>query len=149
MAGDIDDIMDYIRKEWKRQMRLMRKLQSKINKLVNLGFIPFDYEEPLADIVDEGDKYVIELDLPGVDKKDINIIAKDRFLKVSAKRKLESKEKGENYIRMERLFTGYQRIFELPEDADVNNIKAKYENGVLRIEIKKKPGLEGKRIDVE
>jgi HSP20 family protein len=144
----IEDIFDLFEREMKRQIKLMKKLMEGAYRSINREF-GFEYEEPLMDLIDEGDKYVIELDLPGVDKKDIDVSVIDHSLRIIAKRKFESKEKGEGYIRAERIFSGYQRIISLPEDADTENIKAKYENGVLRIEIKKRPGSSGKKINIE
>ena len=144
----IEDIFDLFEKEWRRQMKLIKKLMEGAYKNIN-EYTGFEYEEPLMDLIDEGDKYVIELDLPGVDKKDIDISVIDHSLRIIAKRKIESKEKAEGYIKAERIFSGYQRIITLPEDADTDNIKAKYENGVLRIEIGKKPGSQGKKVNIE
>ncbi|BFI73333.1 hypothetical protein YN1_3200 [Nanoarchaeota archaeon] len=145
---DGDDWFDLFEREWKRQMKLMKRLMKNAYKNLYKS-IGFEYEEPLMDLIDQGDKYVIELDLPGVDKKDIDISVIDHSIKIVAKRKIENKEKGEGYIRAERIFSGYQRIINLPEDADVDSIKAKYENGVLRIEVNKKPGSQGKKVNIE
>jgi len=144
--NDFDDIYKEIRREFTRQMKLWKKITNRINK--KFGF-DFEYEEPLVDLVDKGDKYLIEIDMPGVDKKDIDITLVDNHLKIVALKKIEKEERGENYIISERAFSGYKKIIQLPEDADENSIKAKYENGVLRIEIRKKPGYEGKKINLE
>jgi HSP20 family protein len=143
---DFNDIYEEIRREFARQMKLWRKTLNRARK--RLGF-NFEYEVPAADVVDKGDKYLVEIDLPGVDKNDINVTLVDHHLKIMASRKVEKEEKDENYILSERVFSGYKRIIPLPEDADENSIKAKYENGVLRIEIGKKPGYEGKKINLE
>jgi len=143
---DFNDIYEEIRREIARQMKLWRKFLSRARKRFGLNF---EYEVPAVDLVDKGDKYIVEIDLPGVDKKDINVTLVDHHLKIVASRKIEKEEKDENYILSERMFSGYKRIIPLPEDADENSIKAKYENGVLRIEIGKKPGYEGKKINLE
>jgi len=145
-TDDFNDIYDEIRREFARQMRLWRKILNRARKGLRFNF---EYEVPAVDVVDEGDKYLVEIDLPGVDKKDINVTLVDHHLKIVASRKIEKEEKDENYIMSERVFSGYRRIIPLPEDADENSIKAKYENGVLRIEIGKKPGHEGKKINLE
>jgi len=143
---DFNDIYEEIRREIARQMKLWRKFFSRARKRFGLNF---EYEVPAVDLVDKGDKYIVEIDLPGVDKKDINVTLVDHHLKIVASRKIEKEERDENYILSERAFSGYRRIITLPEDADENSIKAKYENGVLRIEIGKKPGYEGKKINLE
>jgi len=143
---DFNDIYEEIRREIARQMKLWRKFFSRARKRFGLNF---EYEVPAVDLVDKGDKYIVEIDLPGVDKKDINVTLVDHHLKIVASRKIEKEERDENYILSERMFSGYKRIIPLPEDANENSIKAKYENGVLRIEIGKKPGYEGKKINLE
>ncbi|BBL45906.1 heat shock protein [Nanobdella aerobiophila] len=140
-----DDIFD---REWKRQLRLMRRFMKGMGSIIN-NKINVDYEEPLMDLIDKGDRYLIEMDLPGVDKKDIDISIVNNKLKVHAKRKNEKKEEKEGYIRSERIFSAYQRLITLPEDADENSIKARYEDGVLKIEINKKPGTPGKKVNIE
>jgi len=70
-------------------------------------------------------------------------------LTISGERKLEKKEEGENYTRIESFFGRFERAFKLPADADLDNIEAKYEDGVLKIFIPKKQKPEGKRIEVK
>ncbi len=142
----IDDFFDEFDRQFRKQLRLMKKLMKEMNRrFSDLEIV----EQPLMDIRDEGDKYVIEVDLPGVDKKDIELTVLDHTLKLRAKRKSEYKEKSENYVRVEKGFSVYERYIELPPDSDLNNIKAKYEDGVLRIEINKIKSEAGKRISVE
>ncbi len=93
--------------------------------------------------------YYLEIDLPGVKKENIEISVNDGVLTISGERKLEKKEEGENYTRIESFFGRFERAFKLPADADLDNIEAKYEDGVLKIFIPKKQKPEGKRIEVK
>lgn len=143
------DPFEDLHKEFRKSMRKMERLFRRILEVPMSEFSSNIYITPLLDIKDEGDKYVIEVDLPGVDKKDIDLEVRDRYLIISAKRKSEVNEKKEGYIRSERSFIGYRRELRLPPDADENNIKAKYDNGVLRIEIGKIKGSNTNKINIE
>ncbi|MEO1923104.1 Hsp20/alpha crystallin family protein [Caminibacter sp.] len=93
--------------------------------------------------------YYLEIDLPGVKKEDIEIAVNDGVLTISGERKLKKEENGPNYTRIESFFGRFERAFKLPNDADLDNIEAKYEDGVLKIFIPKKQKPAGKRIEVK
>ncbi len=93
--------------------------------------------------------YHLEVDLPGVKKEDIEISVNEGILAISGERKLEKKEEKDNYTRIESFFGRFERAFKLPPDADLENIDAKYENGVLKIFIPRKAKPEGKKIEVK
>ncbi len=81
--------------------------------------------------------YYIEVDLPGVKKEDIKVDIKDNTLTISGERKLKEEVKEEDYYKIETSIGKFTRTFTLPEDADIENIDAKNENGVLDIVIPK------------
>ena len=94
-----------------------------------------------TDVTDEGDHYLMESDLPGFDKKDIQLELNGDTLTVKAERrsKTEQKEK-DKIVRMERTYGSYTRSYDLT-GIDVEQIKAKYENGVLQLMLPKKEQL--------
>ncbi len=106
---------------------------------------------PAVDIVEEKDKYVVKADLPGLKQDDIKIELTDNVLSISGERKNERSEedKSKKYYYYERIYGSFERKFILPNDADVEKIKAKYENGVLMIDIQKKESKKPKEIKVE
>ena len=81
--------------------------------------------------------YYIEVDLPGVKKEDIKVDIKDNTLTISGERKFKDEVKEDDYYKIETSIGKFSRTFTLPEDADVENIDAKSENGVLDIVIPK------------
>ena len=93
--------------------------------------------------------YHLEVDLPGVNKKDIEISVNEGVLTISGERKLERKEEKENYTRIESFFGRFERSFKLPSDADSENIEAKFENGVLKLSIPRRKKPEGKKIEIK
>ena len=93
---------------------------------------------PRVDVVDDEKSIKLIADLPGVKKEDVKILLEDGFLTVSGEKKNEFEGKEEiNIIRNERLFGKFERKFELSEDINPDEIKAKFENGVLNISIDK------------
>jgi len=141
--GLFEDIFRIIEENIRRSLEESRRIFEGLYSTAQEEFL-----EALADIIDEGDKYVIEIDLPGVDKKDIIINVFDNTLEIKAEKKTGIEERRAGVIRKERRYLGFYKSIKLPEDADINKIKAKYENGVLRIEIGKKEGYR-RKIEVE
>ena len=92
-----------------------------------------------TDIRDEGEKYVMESELPGFEKEDIKLDLNGSCLVISAEHKTENNEKDDkgNYIRRERSYGSYKRSFDIP-DVDVEKINAEYSNGILTIDLPKK-----------
>jgi len=101
---------------------------------------------PAVDVKDEGDKYTVEADLPGISKEEVNVLIGDGILDISAERKKETEEEKEGYIRKERGYFSFHRRLSLPEDAE-EDVDARMEGGVLRLTIPKKkmPEDEGKK----
>lgn len=97
-----------------------------------------------CDIYEEDGVYHIEMDIPGYDKKDINIEVKDGYLTVTASKEKEEENKTKNYIRRERTYGSFSRSFSLG-DIDVDKIDAKFENGILDIVIPKEEVVETKK----
>ena len=91
-----------------------------------------------ADIEDEGDNLILSADLPGFDKKDIQIDIDDDRLVIRAERhsNYEKKDKKNGFLRCERSFGSYSRSFNL-DGIDVDKISAAYENGVLKLTLPK------------
>ncbi len=94
------------------------------------------------DISDQGDSYKLEADLPGFKKEDIKIdLDKDRMT-ISAERKNETEEKGENgYIRRERVYGSFSRSFDV-SSIDTAAIGANYTDGVLTLTLPKKQAVQ-------
>ena len=87
-----------------------------------------------VDVSEEESRFVVQVDLPGVDKKDIEITA----------------EKGVLTIKGERAERGtFVRRFTLPENAQTDAISARHTNGVLEVTIPKQPQVQAKRIEVQ
>ena len=94
-----------------------------------------------TDIRDEGEKYVMESELPGFEKEDIKLDINGSYLVISAEHNASNDEKDNkgNYIRRERSYGSYKRSFDI-SDVDADQISAEYRNGILTLDLpKKKP----------
>jgi len=104
---------------------------------------------PIMDIIDEGDKYSITAEIPGIPKEDINIEITKNILEIKAEQKMEKEEKKEGYIRKERGQRSFYRQVALPEEIDAEKIEATLNNGILSIEIPKKEPTPKKKIEIK
>jgi len=93
--------------------------------------------------------YHLEVDLPGVKKENIDVSVNEGILTISGERKIEKKEEKDNYTKIESFFGRFERSFKLPADADIDNIEAKTEDGVLKISIPRKEKSAGKKIEIK
>jgi HSP20 family protein len=103
---------------------------------------------PPVDIHEEANQFVLNVDLPGVDPKTVEITSDQGVLTIRGQRE-EQRREAREARRIERVTGGFQRRFSLPESADVQNIKAKALNGVLEIAVPKLAQVQPHRITVE
>jgi len=89
-----------------------------------------------ADVKETDKEYIVEVELPGFDKEDIDVELFDNRLTISAKRKEALDEERANYIRRERRYGEISRTF-LLEGVKEDGVKADYKNGILRIVLPK------------
>ncbi|MDD5827291.1 MAG: Hsp20/alpha crystallin family protein [Bacilli bacterium] len=99
-----------------------------------------DFGKMKCDIYEKDDAYHLEMDVPGFDKKDVQIEIDDNdYLTITAEKSSENNEEDDdkNYIRKERNYGKYQRSFYVG-GIDKDNIQANFENGILKISMPKK-----------
>ncbi|MCC5894329.1 MAG: Hsp20/alpha crystallin family protein [Alkalibacterium sp.] len=111
-----------------------------------------DFGSFKTDIIEKDDAYEVEAELPGMSKDNIELDYHDNVLSISAKQETEKDEsdKERNYIRRERSSRSFSRQF-IIQNIDKDNIKARFDNGVLKIDLPKQEPTapESKRIDIE
>jgi len=104
---------------------------------------------PPVDIHEEANQFVLNVDLPGVDPKAVEITSEQGVLTIRGQREDTRAKAREGHRRIERITGEFQRRFGLPETADVQNIKAKAVHGVLEITIPKLAQVQPVKIAVE
>jgi HSP20 family protein len=103
------------------------------------AFGPGVFSNAQAGIEDAKDHYIVKLDMPGMDKADINIEVKGQQLLISGEKKESNEQdnKAGHYYSQESSFGYFSQIVPLPEDADPGKIDASYDKGVLTVSIAK------------
>lgn len=104
---------------------------------------------PRVDVHETDKEVVLDVELPGMEKKDISVEVKDNVLRISGERKQERKTDAKDYSRIERHYGKFERSFGLPETIDQNKVSAEYKNGVLRLTLQKTEKALPKQINVE
>ena len=115
------------------------------NFMQNFGVELPDFK---IDIIDKGDKFVLEAELPGFDKKDISINVDDNRLIIEAEHSESKEESKDNYIHKERRYGSFTRHFDV-SNVRTEDIKADYKNGMLVLDLPKKDsGPDSRKIDI-
>ncbi len=105
---------------------------------------------PSVDIEEAEDKYVIKADLPGVDKKDIDVKLENGVLSIRGEKQTEKETgKGSKRHRTERFHGTFARSFTLPEAVKAEKVDASYKDGVLLLAIPKAEEAKPKSIDIK
>jgi len=93
---------------------------------------------PAVNIIEEKDKYILELAVPGINKEDIDIKLEDKELIISSNTEKKDEDIEENFVKVEYNYDSFKRVFTIPDTVDTKSIDAKYKNGVLSLTLKKK-----------
>ena len=107
---------------------------------------------PAVNVKETEKTFDVELAAPGLSKKDFKITAEDGILTVSSEKKEETEQKEKDYTRKEFEYSSFSRSFSLPQNANEEDIKAAYEDGVLKLSITKRvvsPPKSKKAIEVK
>lgn len=104
---------------------------------------------PPVDIFELGEKFVLKLEIPEVEKDSIDIKINDNELTIRGERKIEAGIEPDSYHRMERGYGTFTRSFSLTKTIDAAKIKASIKDGILRIELPKKEEVKPKQIKIE
>lgn len=108
--------------------------------------------EPMINVRETEGEYQVELAAPGLEKDDFEISIDNGYLIIKAEKSLKKEEKEDNFTRQEFSYNSFRRSLLLPEDVKEEEIKATYENGVLKFNLSKKELKEvkhPKKIEIE
>lgn len=92
---------------------------------------------PAVDLQETKDAYLVSMDLPGVPEKEIKIDVQHGRLTVSGERTRETNKEEGGFRRFERVHGRFERTFSLPQNVNQEKISARFENGVLEIQVPK------------
>ncbi len=93
---------------------------------------------PAVNITEHKSEYNVSLAVPGMKKSDFKIDIEDNMLTITSEKEENKEEKDKKFTRKEYSYSSFSRSFSLPENIRINDIEAKYEDGVLSITLPKK-----------
>ena len=136
--------------------RDLSAVQDRMNRILRESFSPESSDAalttsnfaPPVDVYEDEHNITLNIEVPGIDEKDINVSIENNTLTVHGERRFEKDEKEENFHRVERMYGSFTRSFTLPNTVDPEQVTAHYEKGVLKIRLAKKAEAKPKLIKV-
>lgn len=141
---------------WRQIMNELSLLNSLFNDIMdnsNSYGVYSTYANPKVDVKENENSYILEMELPGKTEKDVDIELNHGNLTISSKdeevKDEKKNSKNEKYILKERKISKFERRFSLPKDVDSEKISANFKNGILTVNMMKKPETSSKKIAIE
>lgn len=138
--------------------REISNLQASINKLFDENFRLFRAPEQgglvqgwmfPVDIKETADSIIINAEIPGLNREDIKISFADNQLTIRGERKKEIQEENERFLRLERSYGSFCRTFTLDVPVKPEEIKARYQDGLLEITLPKQDDIKPREITID
>ena len=148
LERDFDSIFDDFRKSFDVLMRPYFPLEMQM--LERPGALSTRYA-PL-DIIDEGDHYLVHVELPGFSRENVEVQIHSDGMSVRAKKEVEKEEKKKNYLHRERAYSAFERSLTFPEEVNPENAEGEIKNGVLELKVSKKeprPEVKARKIELK
>lgn len=136
------NMLEQLQKELARGYNLPAKAEDDNGNVVTSDWAP------AVDIKEEANRFLIVVDVPGVDPEKIEVHMENGMLTIKGERDSEKKTEREGYKRIEREHGAFYRRFTMPEGVNANAIEASSKNGVLTLSIPKAEAAQPRRITV-
>jgi len=133
-----NDIFGAMRSEMDRMFERFEHGWPRLPSVFGRGF-DADMMMPDLDVHENAKQLTIEVDLPGVDEKDVSVTLANGLLTIKGERKTEREEKKENYYLAERSCGAFERSLRLPDTIDEAKLEARFDKGVLTVIAQKRP----------
>lgn len=104
---------------------------------------------PLTDLEETEKEVIVKFEVPGIDKKDIQLNVTPNKIEVKAEKKQEGKIERKGFYKEERSYRGFYRTISLPSEVIPEKAKAKYKDGVLEVVIPKTQNQKKNKIEIE
>jgi HSP20 family protein len=104
---------------------------------------------PKVDITEDDNEYVIKVEIPEVDKKDVKVTVQDGVLNIQGERKQEKEEDSKRFHRVERFYGTFVRSFALPEEVAEDKLKAEFKDGMLLVHLPKAEKAKPKSVEIQ
>jgi len=130
----------FIQNQFKQMQKMQQEMEKTFNSMNSRFAIMPDFDKyfggstisPSVNMKKFKDRYELEVNIPGSDKNNINVSAKDGMLKIEAKTESKKDEKDPKYIKREMFSSSFLRELSLPKDAKSDKLTTSYKNGVLK-----------------
>lgn len=133
-----------------RELDRMRREMDRLWEDFRTPWAPAEMEWlPSVDVSETKDALLVKAEVPGMDAKDIDISIVGDTLTIKGEKKQQVEEKDENYHRVECRYGAFSRSIRLPATVDADKVQAKYEKGILSIQLPKKEEAKPKQIEVK
>ncbi len=139
---------------WIDPLDLVTDLQEDMNRLFSTPFrrgpqSGFGEYLPSLEVKEDENQFLMHLDIPGMERKDLDISVSGNTLTVKGERKEEESKKGKGYFYSERRYGSFQRSVELPVEVDADKVVANYKDGVLELTLPKSEKAKPKQIKID
>ncbi len=104
---------------------------------------------PVVDVSENAHEIVLQAELPGMTKEDIDIQLSGDTLTLRGERKLQQAARGERFHRIERQYGAWQRTFQIETPIDTPRVTAAYEDGVLTVHLPKQEAVKPRQIEIQ
>lgn len=139
--------------------RDLMSIQTELNRLFgrtfagtdagNGGALPAGSWMPPLDVYETDDRLVVKVELPGIEPDDVDVSVEDSALSIYGERRFYEEVAEDSAMRVERRFGAFTRTLTLPAIADPEKIEAKFDKGVLTLDIPKREEAKPKRITIK
>ena len=102
-----------------------------------------------SDLVEDKDSLIVNLEAPGLEKRDLSVVLNDGILTISGNKKVAEEFKDKNIYRSERTYGEFKRCFALPKEVQADKIEASYIDGILTVRLPKAEEEKSKVVSVE
>jgi HSP20 family protein len=133
------------RSPWTEMNRIAREMETMFG---NGWTGSQDLWAPPVDVEETADEIVLNAEIPGVRREDLDIELEDGVLTIQGEKKDEEKQEGVQGLLYERRWGSFTRRFTLPRAVDAANITATYENGILTVRVPKAEEAKGRKIEI-
>jgi HSP20 family protein len=145
--------MDIVKKDKGRELGFFKDRWDQMFDDIISGFSNFwpgtrEMMVPL-DIEETNNAILVKAELPGMSQKDIQVSVEEGILTIKGEKKKEAEEKGKTYHRIERSYGSFSRSIALPNSVDLEKVKATYKDGVLKVELGKKPEAQPRTVSIQ
>lgn len=116
---------------------LSQRMQRYFEDFPSLNFEMGNTFNPRIDISEDEKNIYVEAEIPGTKKEDLKIVIQDNILTLKGEKKKIEEKKEKNFYRSERAYGAFSRSFTLPVEVDPDKVEARFEDGILKVQMEK------------